>query len=131
LTSPSLVIVLAEDTRDQRFVWRYLRKTGLRERQIRLLPVPGRSGGAGEQWVRERYAAAVNEYRTRAAKSALVVAIDADTGEVNRRARQLAEALKEARLEPREDGEAIVHLIPRRNVETWILHLCERDVDEA
>lgn len=108
-------------------MWRYLRKRGFKERQIRLVPPSGASGGAGEQWVRERYEAAVSEYRRRSAKTALIVVIDADTDEVSRRVRQLSEALGRP---PRRDDEAIVHLIPRRNIETWILHLSGKEVDE-
>jgi hypothetical protein len=82
--------------------------------------------------VRERYAQAVRAYRERSqrAKTALIVAIDADAGEVSRRVRQLREALERADLAARTDVEVIVHLIPRRNVETWILCLDGQPVDE-
>jgi hypothetical protein len=56
-----------------------------------------------------------------------MVIIDADTDEVSRRVRQLKEALGAS---ARNEDEAIVHLIPRRNIETWILHLSDMDVDE-
>jgi hypothetical protein len=60
----------------------------------------------------------------------LVVAIDADTGDISRRLRQFEVALKEAGLASRADDEAIIHLIPRRNIETWILCLNGSNVDE-
>jgi hypothetical protein len=88
--------------------------------------------GSGEQWVREAYAPEVKEYRRRSAslRIALVVAIDSDTDEVDRRLRQLREALEQARLSARAAAEVIVHLIPKRNVETWILCLSGSQVEE-
>jgi hypothetical protein len=59
-----------------------------------------------------------------------MVAIDADAGDVNRRVRQLISALAGVELPPRTSDEKIVHLIPRRNIETWILNLNGNPVDE-
>jgi hypothetical protein len=75
----------------------------------------------------------VKAFRTRAAKAetALVVAIDADTGTVATRQRQLAALLDSAEITPRLIAEPIVHLIPRRNVETWILCLTGTRVNEG
>jgi len=83
--------------------------------------------------VRERYARAVEVYRGRSARAgtALFVAIDADRGDVDRRVRQLREGLEQAGLPARTQGEAIVHLVPKRSVETWILCLSGRPVDES
>ncbi len=80
--------------------------------------------------MRENYARAVGAYRARAKKAstALIVVIDADMGDVERRTRQLREALPG---DPRRGDEAIVHFIPRRHVETWILHLTGEQVDET
>jgi hypothetical protein len=104
---------------------------GYETHHIRVEPLPG-GRGSGEQWVRERYAMAVKAHRQRSAraKTALIVAIDADTGDVGRCLRQLREALEHAELPPRAAGEVIVHLIPKRNVETWVLCLTGRTVDE-
>jgi hypothetical protein len=60
----------------------------------------------------------------------LVVAIDADTSEGDRRIRQFETELKNAGLASRTEDEAIIHLIPRRNIETWILCLNGSSVDE-
>jgi len=120
-------MVLAEGRRDHRFVWRYLREAGYEPRQIRPEPVPKDKGGAGDRWVLDRYAGAVMEYRQRAAKTALIVVIDADTGETTRRSQQLRDALGK---NFRKEDEFIVHFIPRRNIETWILCLNGKEVDE-
>jgi hypothetical protein len=126
---PSQVVVLAEDERHQRFVRRYLKR--LRYHDVRYLDLPA-GRGCGEQWVRERYGNAVAAYRARAATvdTALIVAIDADRGDVNRRLRQLQDGLNQATQDARASHEKIVHLIPRRNIETWILCLNGQSVDE-
>jgi len=125
------VVVLAEDTRHQRFVRAYLKRFEDYRDNIRNLDLPsGRR--CGEQWVRERYANEVRAYRSRStrARTALIVAIDADAGDINRRLRQLRDALDNANLAPRTDQERIIHLIPRRNIETWVLNLNGTNVDE-
>ena len=61
----------------------------------------------------------------------MVVVIDADTHPVDERTRQLRTCLENGGLPPREGTEAIVHLIPKRNIETWVLCLSGRQVDEA
>jgi hypothetical protein len=129
VSKPSLVVVLAEDQRHQSFVRRYLYRLGHSYHEVRVEP-PSNGRGCGEQWVRERYAKAVEAYRLRSARTALVVAIDADKGSVDERARQLREALTQAHLPLRAADERISHLIPKRNVETWILCLNGENVDE-
>jgi hypothetical protein len=70
--------------------------------------------------VRQQYPNALQDYRARSAKAqtALVVIIDADTGDTGRRLRQFKDALEQAQLAARSNDEAIIHLIPRRNEET-------------
>lgn len=131
MSKPSQVIVLAEDERHQRLVRQYLYRLGRHGHEIRFEPLPG-GRRCGEQWVRDKYPKAVRSYRGRSARAgtALIVAIDADTGDVDRRLRQFREALEQAGLATRSEGEAIVHLIPKRTVETWVLCLSGRQVDE-
>jgi hypothetical protein len=128
---PSRIIVLAEDRRHQRFVQKYMERLGYSQHDLYFQDLPS-GRGCGEQWVRKRYAGAVAEYRWRLsrAQTALIVAIDANGGDVPRRLRQLQDALSEADLAPRRANEKIVHLIPRRNIETWILCLNGKTVDE-
>jgi hypothetical protein len=127
----SQVIVLAEDEPHQRFIYRYLQQLSYSLRDLRFEPLPS-GRGSGEAWVRTRYAPAVKAYRARAARArtSLVVAIDADIGDLARRARQLEESLAAERLSPRTGEERIIHLIPKRNIETWILNLNGNPVDE-
>ncbi len=90
---------------------------------MRLVPCPA-GEGSGEQWVRERFAIEVDAYRRRHthAETALIVIIDADDRSVQERLAQLDQNIEEA--------EQIARLVPRRNIETWILCLNDVAVDE-
>jgi hypothetical protein len=128
---PSSVIVLAEDQRHQRFIWRYFERLNYSRHEVRNEPLPvGR--GSGEHWVRSKYANAVKAYRMRSARAetALVVVIDADTSSVDERRRQLDAALELEELAPRREQEKISHVIPKRKIETWVLCLNVKHVDK-
>ena len=131
MTKPSQVTVLAEDQRHQQFARRYLERLNYSRREIVMDALPA-GKGAGEKWVRQRYARLVAAYRARVARAgtALVVMIDADTSEVSHRLRQLQDALAQANVKPRSENEKIAHLVPKRSIETWILLLTGTDVNE-
>jgi hypothetical protein len=126
------VVVLVEDKRQQVFVARLLQALGHQRHKLRLRPLPA-GQGSGEQYVRENYAAEVRELRRRSGQLqlALVVVLDADTGQVADHQHQLASQLQSAGLDPRGNAERIVHLIPRRNIETWVEYLLGREVNET
>lgn len=130
MSRESLVIVLAEDVAQQQFARRCLYLQGYTIHQLRFEKLPS---GTGEQWVRERYPNAVSAYRERASRvaTAMVTVIDADTGTVAHRSAQLQSALSESAIDARRDQEKIVHLIPKRNIETWVAFLNGRDVNEV
>jgi DNA polymerase III psi subunit len=126
-----LVTVLAEDGRQNMLIYRYLKKCGLGKYEIRSEFSPSGKGSA-ENWVRKRFVKETNFYRSRHAQTALIVVIDADTGTVQDRLRQLDQSLKESGKPVVDPGsEQIARLVPRRNVETWILCLNGRLVDET
>ena len=131
MSRASQVIVLAEDAMHQRFARRYLDRLGHSNHDVRFEPLPA-GRGCGEQWVREHYAQAVKacRWRSKRAATALVVVIDADRGDTGRRLRQFEEALESARESPRDGADKIAHFVAKRNIETWILFLAGRDVDE-
>ena len=126
------MIVLVEDERHEMLVRRYLRRRGM-GREVRIVPFPAGRGSA-EQWVRNRFAVEVSAYRHRRdgkkAQTELIVMTDADTLSVDERITQSGEALREAEVEPVGANEAIAQLIPKRNVETWILCLHGENVEE-
>jgi F0F1-type ATP synthase gamma subunit len=73
----------------------------------------------------------VAAYRSRSAKTALIVVIDADTGTVEQRLTQLDKELRKNK-KPKIDAntDRVARLVPRRNVETWIKCLNGDAVDE-
>jgi len=126
------VIVLLEDVRHRMLVYRYLIKRELKTHQIRIVASPSGQGSA-DVWVRNKFAGEVSAYRVRQARTAtaLIVVIDADTHSVQERWRQLDQALKDAKKQTVDvTNEQIARLIPKRNIETWILCLNGQSVDE-
>jgi hypothetical protein len=127
----SLVIVVVEDGRHKMFVYRYLRHhRDLRRDEIRLLTSPPGIGSA-ERWVLERFAVEVGTYRSRHPETRLIAVVDADVGSVQHRFQQFDEALT-ATGKPGVDvrTERIARLVPKRNIETWVLCLNGEIVDE-
>lgn len=131
MSKPSQVIVLLEDDHHKMLIYRYLKKHGLGHEMRITLPPPGR--GSAESWVRNRFAKEVSAYRVRQhhTRTALIVVIDADNHSVQDRWRQLDQALRDAQKPPVDvEREKIARLIPKRNIETWILCLTMQTVDE-
>jgi hypothetical protein len=124
------VIVVLEDDRHKMLVSRYLKKRGMGDREMRIERSPSGEGNA-EGWVRKTFVKEVNRYRSRHAKTALIVVIDADTHTVLDRWEQLDRALEDAGKHRVDVGhEQVARLVPKRNVETWILCLNGQAVDE-
>jgi hypothetical protein len=126
----SAVIALVEDAHHEMLVYRYLcRERGMSRHDIRIKPSPiGRH--SAEQWVRLNYPTEVKALRTRHAMTVLIVMIDADAYTVDQRLAQLATALEEVGSPPLRVNEPVARLVPKRNVETWVLCLNERPVNE-
>ncbi|HEX2571558.1 MAG TPA: hypothetical protein VH877_18500 [Polyangia bacterium] len=125
-------VVLGEDTAHGNFVRRWLIAEGVEPRNIRLIPPPAGTGGAGDEHVKRKYPEEVAYYRRRAnaQRVALVIVIDADRETVRHRQRQLDEALSENQSPPRADPERIAILVPKRNIETWLHTLPGTPADE-
>ena len=126
------IILLVEDLNHENLLRRYLRQLGHDNRQMRpVRTVPGR--GSGEQFVRQSYASEVRSIRSQMARTraCLIAMIDADVGSTEDRLRQLERALRDADQPQRSPTEPILNLVPKRNVETWILCLNSTPVNEA
>jgi hypothetical protein len=61
----------------------------------------------------------------------MVVIVDADTKPLKARSDALAQALRQARLDPRAAEEPIAIFVPKRNIETWIRFVGGEVVDEV
>jgi hypothetical protein len=130
MANPSLVIALIEDIRQQHLVFRYLRRIGLESHAVRFIPP---LSGSGEQWVREQFPVELTAYRRRSsrAETKLIAVIDADDFTLQDRLAQLDQKLQEADVELiRMEIEQVARLIPKRNIETWILCLDGVSVEE-
>ncbi|MDE2505625.1 MAG: hypothetical protein KGM43_00290, partial [Planctomycetota bacterium] len=79
--------------------------------------------------VRVTYPDEVRKARRKSSR-ALVVVVDADMEEVAFRHTRLDGELKLNELVPRDKGERIVVLVPRRHIETWIHYLNGNSVEE-
>ncbi len=126
------IILLVEDINQENLLRRYLQQLGHHNRNMRPLRLP-HGHGSGEQFVRESYAAEVRAIRAQLTRTraCLIVMIDADAGSIDDRRQQFERALRDADELPRSPTEPILNLIPKRNVETWILCLNLASVDEV
>ena len=131
MIKPSLVIVLAEDEHHRMLIYRYLRGCHFKRNEMRIQQFPSGQGSA-EGWVRKEFVKETNVYRSRQARArtALIVMIDADALTVQDRLNQLDQALTNSGKQTIGDTEQIARLVPKRNVETWILCLHEQPVNE-
>jgi hypothetical protein len=128
MSQPSQTILLVEDSRHERFIVAYLRKIGFKQHAMRIRKSPS---GSAEQWVRTQFAIEVQACLRRPAKTMLVVILDADTHTIQHRFRQMDQALQQVDASLINKGaEAVVRLVPKRNIETWILCVNGRAVDQ-
>ncbi|MGB8889393.1 MAG: hypothetical protein WCC87_21905 [Candidatus Korobacteraceae bacterium] len=120
-----------EDHHHRMLLYRYLINCGIKGREIRIEHSPAGRGSA-ESWVQKTFVKQVSAYRNRQARArtALIVIIDADSHTVEERLAQLDRALKEECKSAIAESELIARLVPKRNIETWILCLNEHTVDE-
>ncbi|MEA5567027.1 MULTISPECIES: hypothetical protein [unclassified Anabaena] len=121
------IVILCEDRQQEVFARYFLKKRGftgnIRTKFCRK--------GAGEQFVRESYAAEVKVFRSKNYISGiLVVLIDADTKTLEDRLKQLDDVLIENEQKPRQANEAMAMFVPKRNIETWIHYLQGASIDE-
>lgn len=124
--------ILGEDHRQVSFTRRVLELLSFDRRKIFGQPVPD-GDGCGRQFVNGKYAELVarNRQKRSFAMRTLVVSIDADNQSIQQRKRELDEQLKAANMDIRESAEPVVVWVPKRNIETWLLHLTGKEVDES
>lgn len=130
VSRPSQIILLVEDNLHQQFIFKYIRTLGYERHAIRVVKAPSGAGSA-EQWIRDRFASEIEACRRRHAETKLVVLIDADAYTVQQRLGQLNKKLRDvgAAMVP-SDTKQVAFLVPRRNIETWLLCLNRVPVDE-
>ena len=125
------VFILCEDLQTYTFIRRFLVAQGVNDRRFAPVDFKARKG-SGEQYVRERLPSELKTYRRKChhQKNALIVAIDADTGEVAQRVRELEKECKQRGVDPRQSNDRVMYVIPKRNIETWLAYLSGQNVNE-
>ena len=131
-------IIVCEDRTHKTFVGAFLRsKYGWSIREEKRLtdysrfPKDG-SRGAGEKHVRDAYPAELQAFRANKNCKMLIVVIDADTRTVEARHNQLDDAARAGNVGgPRKRDEPVLHIIPKRSIETWLRHLQGEQVNET
>lgn len=124
------VVILCEDARQRDFL-----NALCRERKLRVVRnlVSPQGAGAAAAWVLRHYVDEVRWLRSQRHQQnlGLIAVVDGDNVGLDGRLRSLANELTLKSLPPRDDDEAIVHLIPTWSIETWLLWLIGVDVDES
>jgi hypothetical protein len=125
------VVILCEDRQHEAFARRFLALAGQHVR-LQRVEISPRGRGAGEQFVRTRFARELAWYRSRRHRvaQALVVVVDADSPDAAGRVAQLERAAAEAGQPPRGADERVAIFVPARNIETWLAYLDGHTVDE-
>lgn len=125
-------VVLCEDSQQESFICRFLKKYGGRFNRVRVEKSP-KGRGSGEQFVRERYVRELSYYRSRKCRvgQLLIVVVDADKIGVEGRIGQIEQTVIDAGYKPREKDEHVVFVVPARNIETWFKFLDGETVNET
>ena len=126
------LVILCEDTQQETFIRRFLKNNGWNTRRIRVEKGPA-GRGSGEQFVRRRFPIELNAYRkkTNQVQQAVVAMIDGDNRGVTARLKELDDACRENRVEPRKPAERVAIFVPTWNIETWFAYLDGASVDET
>lgn len=125
------IVLLCEDMQTESFVYNFLKHRNFKHHDFTFLCASRASKGSAEQWVRKKYPRQLKAIRSKR-NAYLIVVIDADAGTIDDRRRELATACREEGISPRAKTDFnVLHIIPRRNIETWLAYLDGRDVDES
>ncbi|MDA8377187.1 MAG: hypothetical protein M0Z50_09035 [Planctomycetia bacterium] len=125
------ITMLCEDTQHAAFARYFLELQGIHRREIRAKICPPGSQAAS-QWVVDTYLKELAEYRRRSnyQQLALAVMIDADNNSVAQRQAWLEQACDTAQISGRQGDEAVLYIVPQRNIETWFAYLRGDQINE-
>ncbi len=130
----SQFIILCEDKLQDFAIRRFLKKGwDITARQIRNPGYPkDGGGGSGEKHVRDKYAEELKAFRNRnaSASTVLIVVIDADAKSVAVHNNELNTAAHKNGISIRSKDEAVIHIIPKWHIETWLAWLDGVKIDE-
>jgi hypothetical protein len=126
------VTILVEDQSLERFMREVLLNLGFSRHELRFEPLPVGKGSA-KDWIDSQYPSLVELLRSKNFQQnlAVVIGTDADELTVDQRSQRLTKSLAKSGLPPRSDEEKIVHIIPKWNIETWLLYFADDQRDEV
>ncbi len=125
------LVVRCEDLQHQVFLYRFLIEKGVTPRRIDIQHCPKARGDA-IHWVKTEHVCEIAQLRKRPhLLKGVVTVADADKLTVEDRKNQFDAALVADGQRPRQPNEPIAVVIPRRQIETWILHLRGEVIDET
>jgi len=133
MSKASRIVVLCEDRLQEVFARRFLKHGwDIGVRDIRVVLYPHGSSGAGEKHVRDKYPSELKACRARHATTILIVVIDADDGTLQAHHEELNMACRQAQpaVAVRQTHEAVIHVIPKWHIETWLAYLDGINVSE-
>jgi len=125
--------LLCEDEEHRRLAVEYMKRCRIdAHRAVDAQVASEKQGGSASQWVLQEFPRQLHACRQRAkrTRTLLVVLIDADKWEIQRRRRHLEDKLKESGFEKLDEADPLALLIPRWHVETWICALLGETVSE-
>ncbi len=128
----SRYILLCEDRSQKRLVEHYFNRCGINKRIVSFVVASEKQHGGNVGWVLQEFPRELCACRQRAkkAQTLLIVVIDADDRTVDRRKNELVESVSSHESPAFTSDDPVAVLIPRRNIETWILALLGRTVNE-
>ncbi|MDD2260873.1 MAG: hypothetical protein PHW20_01270 [Clostridia bacterium] len=122
--------IICEDTQQECFARKFLYRMGWNNRQLRVVKNPS-GRGSGEQWVREKYAQELANYRRSHVNYAFMAIVDGDNHGVRGRIKQFDNKCIELEFPVRDPKDQVAIIVPTRNIETWISYLEGKQVDET
>jgi hypothetical protein len=126
------MVILCEDRQHEAFARRFLKKSGISTRDLRIEISP-QGRGSAEQFVRDRYLEELQYYRSRShrVQQALLVIINADKRDVADRINQVEQEAVATPDGGRRDDERVAICVPARNIETWFAYLDGQKVNDG
>ena len=128
------ITVLCEDAQHEAFARSFCKKAlGRSVRDMRVIKSP-QGRGSGADFVLKNFPQLLAQYRGSHAGVALIVIVDGDTAGVRGRMKQFeeeCEKCEDGSVPARQPADPAYVFVPARAIETWLIYLDGKTVDEA
>jgi hypothetical protein len=123
------VVILCEDLLHEVFARAFLYRRGFNRHDLRFVKAPTGHGDA-KQCVRERLPIEIEALRRFAGGRAVICLTDADNRTLDERRKTLDDCCHAQGIQPRQHGEPVFFLIPKWEIENWLVYLRDGFCDE-